>query len=76
MARVLGAMIATQIALHLLYGTETFLYALNIAPLLVIMASYSLGTRLRSAAVALAIVLVVCTGINNVEQWRQARRFL
>jgi hypothetical protein len=74
-ARVLGATIAVQIVLHLLYGTETFLYTLNIAPLLVILTSYSLGTRIRSTAVMLAIILVVCTGINNLEQWKQARRF-
>ena len=68
-------LVTAQIGLHVLYGTETFLYALHLVPLLVILASLSAKTAFRSAAVVLAVALLVLGGVNNARQWREAREF-
>jgi hypothetical protein len=60
---------------HVLYGTETFLYALHLVPQLVILASLSAKTAFRPAAVVLAVALLGLGGVNNARQWREAREF-
>jgi len=62
---VLGLTLAGQFALHLIYGEETFLYALNVAPLLVLAASLSSTTPWRRPALAAAALLVVLLAVNN-----------
>jgi len=71
---VVAAVLAAEIGLHLIYGTETFLYALNVAPLVVFVAAMSARTpRLRRLARLVACALVVCNVVNNGRQWRDAR---
>ncbi|MDX2098944.1 MAG: hypothetical protein SFW36_14300 [Leptolyngbyaceae cyanobacterium bins.59] len=70
---VLGLTILGQMFLHSIYGTsETFIYALHFAPLLVTLAAFSSLTRLRWVGLALAAVLVVSAGINNRSQFHFA----
>jgi hypothetical protein len=75
LVRTVCLLIAAQFVLHLLYGTETFLYALHVVPLLVVLASLSAKTALRSGAVAAAVALLVLAGVNNARQWHEARAF-
>jgi len=70
---VLALLIAGQLLLHLLYGRETFLYACHFGPLLVLVAAYGALGRARRLHLALAIALLVCAGVNNVQQFRAAR---
>lgn len=58
-----------QFVLHLIYGDETFLYALNWLPLLVVMAALATHTRLRPAVRAVAAILIVLAAINNIRQF-------
>ncbi len=68
----LGATLLGQLGLHLLYGAETFLYALNYTPLLVLSASLATLGRFRYAVLAAAILLLPCQAVNNVRQLRSA----
>ena len=73
--RVLAAVIGAEYVLHLLYGTETFLYALNVAPLLVAVAAFAVTARARRLATALAVAMLVLASANNVREWKRARAF-
>ncbi len=66
--RALWLVLAGQIALHLVYGDEMFLYALHIAPLLVIMAAMTTLTRYRWIGIALAGLVTAGAWINNRAQ--------
>lgn len=72
---VLGLTLLGQIGLHLLYGDETFLHSLHFLPLLVVLAALSTLTRMRLLALGLAGVLVLSTGVNNLEKFAQATAF-
>jgi hypothetical protein len=76
--RVLAGTLVAQVALHLIFGEQTFLYSPHVLPLLLLIAarSVSLQPRLGSAAIALAVVLIVAGGSNNLHQFRMASRFL
>jgi hypothetical protein len=69
---VLGLTLLGQLALHLVYGAETFLYALHFGPLLVVLAALSSLTRARPLGVALAGVLMVVVAVNNGLQFGRA----
>jgi hypothetical protein len=69
---ILGGALLGQLALHILYGAETFLYALHFVPLLVVLAAFSAMTRARVFALTLALALLVCAGINNGLQFDKA----
>lgn len=73
---VLGLLLLGQLALHTVYGDETFLYALHFAPLLIVVAAWSTLTPARPLALLLASVLVLCAGINNSSQLSKATTFL
>jgi hypothetical protein len=73
---VLGLTLVGQLGLHLMYGTETFQYALHFGPLLVLLAAFSTLTRARWVALLLAGALLVCTGLNNSIQFTRAVRYL
>ena len=64
----LGLSLLGQIALHLLYGSETFLYACHYGPLLVLAAAWSVRTRLRRLALVLALAAVPLVALNNARQ--------
>jgi hypothetical protein len=61
----LGLVIAGQGGLHLVYGTETFLYAAHFAPLLVIAASLASLSRWRWPCLALAILVSIGAAAHN-----------
>ncbi len=69
---VLGLALAGQIALHSVYGWETFLYALHFIPLLLLLACLGALTRLRPLVLTLAIALLVTCGWNNFRQFSLA----
>jgi len=69
---VLGGLLLGQLGLHVVYGEETFLYALHFFPLLLAAAALAALTRARPAALALAALFVVAAGVNNVRQWAKA----
>ncbi len=73
---VLGLSLVGQLILHALYGSETFLYSLHFAPLLVVLAALSTLTQARSLALVLASILIVSTGINNGLQFNKAREHI
>jgi hypothetical protein len=54
-----------QLALHTLYGGETFLYSLHWLPLLVVLAALGTLTRQRVLARILGVGLLVTAAINN-----------
>lgn len=61
----LTLMLIGQLGLHLLYCSETFLYALHFGPLLILLAAFSTHTPQRPIALGLAVVLIITAGINN-----------
>jgi hypothetical protein len=66
--------LAFMVAMHLTLGREMFLYAMNVLPPLLVVVALSVrrGKRGRGLALALACVLLVLGGINNVMQFRKA----
>jgi hypothetical protein len=68
--------LAGQLALHLLYGSETFLYAPNYLPALIVLSAFGAMGPLRRVVVPVALLLVVTNAINNGSQWWRATRFL
>jgi len=69
---LLAVAIGGQLVLHLLYGPETFLYALHYAPLLILAAAWSIRTRIAWACRIVALLLVAAAAINNVRQLQTA----
>jgi len=72
LAMLVASLIAGQLALHILYGEETFLYSLHYLPLLVLLASFAALTRWRWAALAGAALLAVLAGRHNLAQFDRA----
>jgi hypothetical protein len=69
---ILGLLLCGQVLLHLLYGEETFLYAIHVAPLLILMVGLATLTAIRPIVLGLVLVLIVTMGMNNVHQFTQA----
>ncbi|MEY2563722.1 MAG: hypothetical protein QOH88_1915 [Verrucomicrobiota bacterium] len=69
---VIGGTLLGQMALHSIYGEETFLYSLHFAPLLLAVAAMGIHTRLRPVVLALATCLVFIAGTNNFSQLSKA----
>ena len=67
---VLGLLLVSELALHMLYGEETFTYSLNFVPLLIAVAALGALSPGRPLVLGLASLLVVCAGINNWQQFR------
>lgn len=61
-----------QFILHLIYGDETFLYALNWMPLLIVLAALATQTRLRPAVRVIAAIAIVLAAVNNIQQFDRA----
>ncbi|HAX78491.1 MAG TPA: hypothetical protein DCY88_22340 [Cyanobacteria bacterium UBA11372] len=70
---VLGFSILGQLALHTVYGEETFLYSLHFLPLLIVLAAFSTLTPARAIALLLAGMLVLTAGVNNGLQFVKAK---
>jgi hypothetical protein len=73
--RATAIVTAAEVLLHLLYGTETFLYALNLVPMLIILAACGTKTRVRGVVILLAVTVLVCGGLSNAQAWVAGRRF-
>ena len=69
---VLGVLLVFELALHMLYGEETFTYSLNFIPLLIAVAALGALSPGRPLVLVLAGLLAVCAGINNWQQFREA----
>src|SRR5262249_44502167 len=65
-------LIVGQFGLHLVYGSETFLYSLHYAPLLILLASFATLTRWRWFVLGGAGVLVLLAGLHNMQQFKRA----
>jgi hypothetical protein len=73
---VLGSTLAGQILLHLIYGEETFLYMLHVAPLLILAAALAAAaTPWRRIILALAVALAFTAAMNNASQLATAMAF-
>jgi hypothetical protein len=69
---VLAALLSFQLALHLVYGEETFTYSLNFLPLLLTLAAMGTLGPSRPLVLVLAAALTVIAGLNNWQQFQQA----
>jgi hypothetical protein len=69
---VIGLALLGQLALHIVYGNETFLYSLHFVPLLIVLAALSTLTQARVLGLVLAGILLLTTAINNGLQFQQA----
>jgi hypothetical protein len=71
----LAATLAGQVLLFMIYGEETFLYSLQVAPLLVLAAALATRTPQRRIVLGLAGALIVAAAVNNARQLAQAMAF-
>lgn len=69
---VLTAMLLFELALHMVYGEETFTYSMNFLPLLLSLTALGTFGRRRPWVLAVAGLLILCGGINNWQQFRQS----
>ena len=74
LARVMLLFVAGQLALHLVYGHEIFLYSVHWQPVLVIVTGYALASRWRMVALSIAALLAVHNGVVNVAMFLDAAR--
>jgi hypothetical protein len=65
---MLALSIAGQVALHIVFGNETFLYALDWVPLFVTAAALASLGRPRWIVLTLAAIFAVTAGIHNAQQ--------
>ena len=73
MRRPLAAALGGHVLVYALYGEETFLYTLLIAPLLIAVAAVGASGRLRPAVLATAALLTLMLAFHN---WQQLARAL
>lgn len=69
---MLALSIVGQIGLHLMYGNETFLYAMDWMPLLVAAAALATLTPWRWVVLAVAVVFSITAGLHNGFELRAA----
>jgi hypothetical protein len=69
----IGLILLGQLLLHLMYGEETFLYALHYLPILVVVAALGALSRARKMVLVFVVVLICTAGINNIFQFNRAR---
>lgn len=70
--RFLLSALAGQAGLHVVFGEETFLFAMHFLPLLLALGALGTLTRARRAALILAAIVLVCGTLNNVEQFSRS----
>ena len=73
---IIGLTLAGQLALHLLYGEETFLYSLHYLPLLITTAALAAIGQFRKISLILALVVLCGGGFNNLVKFREARNVM
>lgn len=76
MTVALGTLLGLQLALHLVYGNETFLYALHWTPALVALAAMALAGRAVWPARMLMVLFIAAAGANNWARLRETGRDL
>lgn len=69
---VLAFSLLGQLLLHVVYGSETFLYSLHFLPLLILLAAFSTFTSARLVALVMVGALVLMMGANNFIQLSKA----
>ena len=67
--------LAGHLLVYSIYGEETFLYTLHIAPLLVCLAALATNTRLRTVALGSAALLAVLLAVHNSRELAEALSF-
>jgi hypothetical protein len=72
LAIVIAGTLAGQLMLHAVYGEESFLYTLQLVPVLIVAASFAVETRARHLAIALAVAFIVAGAVNNGRQFTKA----
>jgi hypothetical protein len=72
---VIALTLASQLSLHLVYGEETFLYAMHFLPLLVLLSAFGTQTRFRWLVLSLATVFVLVAVPHNWSQFLRATKF-
>jgi hypothetical protein len=72
----LATFLAGQLAVYLVYGNETFLYAPNFLPALIVLAALGALSPMRRVVGPIAALLVVGNVLNNGQQWTRANHFL
>ena len=68
----LGLMLLGNGLLHSVYGEVTFLYAMHVIPMLTVLAAMSWFSPARYAGLALALVVIVAGGSNNIVQFQRS----
>lgn len=66
--KLLALILVGQLALHMIYGRETFVYSLHFLPIFVMLVSMATLTPARSLAIALAVIFTVTAAVNNFKQ--------
>lgn len=72
----IGLTLLGQLGLHLLYGDEPFLYAAHYTPLLILLSALASATPARRFALALAVIVVLAGGFNNLGRFSEAAAML
>jgi hypothetical protein len=76
LAMVLLGVLTSQLAFVLVFGQETFVYALQSAPLLVVVAAFGCFSPFRRAVLIGAVILVVLATVENGRRFSEAAGFL
>jgi len=74
--QVCALVAVAQLALHLVYGDQTFLYSLHYMPFLLLVAGQSLYGKHATIGRVLLAALVVCCAVNNALQLIEAKTLL
>ena len=74
--KVLGLTLAAQVALHLIYGEETFLYAAHFLPLLMALAVFAARSLPGPVAACIALLTAGLAAFNNAAIYETAARLL
>jgi hypothetical protein len=69
---VIALSLLGQVGLHLVYGAETFLYAMHFLPLVLVMVALAMRTRLRPVSIVAATLLLPMLLLGNLQQVRMA----
>ena len=74
--KVLALTLAAQVAMHLVYGEETFLYAAHFLPLLLAVAVFAQHSPLGRLAPAIALLAAALAAFHNSAAFADAARLL
>lgn len=70
--RLLLVWCAVHVGLHLLFGTETFLFSFHVLPFLVVVAAHGALTRARPVVLTLAVLCLAAAAWNNLRGFDRA----